>query len=177
MRNKILIGGFFLLVLIFVFKKMKSNPMEYPEPNEIESEGAPLFIKPQNTIPKSAHFSASEFRCKDSARTAVPKYLYGNLQALMNNLEIIRTALGNKPITINSGYRTPKHNAAVGGASKSKHLTAMAADIRVSGVSASKVHATIKQLILSGKIRAGGLGKYNSFTHYDVRGEYKHWPK
>lgn len=34
-----------------------------------------------------------------------------------------------KPITINSGYRSPAVNARVGGASSSQHLTGQAADI------------------------------------------------
>jgi len=34
-----------------------------------------------------------------------------------------------KPIHINSGYRTPAHNDAVGGTEKSSHLKGLAADI------------------------------------------------
>jgi GH24 family phage-related lysozyme (muramidase) len=41
---------------------------------------------------------------------------------LCNFLEKARAAFGNKPIIITSGYRPPKVNAAVGGASRSEHL-------------------------------------------------------
>ena len=41
---------------------------------------------------------------------------------LSNFLELARTAFGGKPIVITSGYRPPKVNVAVGGASRSEHL-------------------------------------------------------
>lgn len=37
---------------------------------------------------------------------------------------------GSKPLVIISGYRTPAHNAAVGGAKASRHMTGDAVDIR-----------------------------------------------
>jgi hypothetical protein len=40
---------------------------------------------------------------------------------------------GNDPLIINSGYRSPQVNKAVGGVATSNHLTGCAADIRVSG--------------------------------------------
>ena len=51
------------------------------------------------------------------------------LQTLIEQLlDPIRAAWG-APITINSGYRSPKLNAAVGGVSTSQHLRGEAADI------------------------------------------------
>ena len=41
---------------------------------------------------------------------------------------------GNDPIIINSGYRSPQVNKAVGGAANSNHLTGCAVDIRVAGM-------------------------------------------
>ncbi len=53
-----------------------------------------------------------------------------NLNALMDNiLDPLREAYG-KPIIVNSGYRCPKLNKAVGGVANSQHLTGQAADIR-----------------------------------------------
>lgn len=45
---------------------------------------------------------------------------------------------GNRPILINSGYRSPMLNRAVGGAAKSNHLTGSAADIRCPGKTANE---------------------------------------
>ena len=47
------------------------------------------------------------------------------------------------PIVINSGFRSPLVNAAVGGAKGSNHLTGCAADIRVSGIEQLVRYATI----------------------------------
>lgn len=52
-----------------------------------------------------------------------------NLEALVENvLDPLREAYG-KPIYINSGYRCPELNKAVGGVSNSEHLTGRAADL------------------------------------------------
>lgn len=52
-----------------------------------------------------------------------------NLTALVSNiLDPLREAWG-KPVTVNSGYRCPALNRAVGGSRTSHHLRGMAADI------------------------------------------------
>ena len=52
-----------------------------------------------------------------------------NLTALVDNvLDPLREAWG-RPITVNSGYRCPALNKAVGGVASSQHLTGHAADI------------------------------------------------
>ena len=43
-------------------------------------------------------------------------------------LELVRKELGNKPILISSGYRSPALNAAVGGRSSSQHILGQAVD-------------------------------------------------
>ncbi len=45
-----------------------------------------------------------------------------------------RGAISEEPIRLNSGYRSPQLNRAIGGAPNSNHLTGCAADIRVSGM-------------------------------------------
>lgn len=120
-------------------------------------------------VPASAHFKLSEFKCKDG--TAVPAKYYGNCQRLMNLLEEIRTACGNRAVTVNSGYRTPTYNEKVDGAKQSQHLYAAAADIKVSGMGASEVYKLCDRLVGS----RGGVGKYSTFTHVDVRGHKARW--
>lgn len=119
--------------------------------------------------PQTAHFRLSEFRCHNG--TEVPAEYYGNADKLMNLLEEIRKACGNRPITIMSGYRPPEYNKKVGGASKSQHLFAAAADIKVSGLTASQVYTICDNVVGS----RGGVGKYASFTHVDVRGYRSRW--
>lgn len=49
-----------------------------------------------------------------------------------NVLDQAREKLG-MPITVNSGYRCPKHNAEVGGVANSQHMKGEAADIAPAG--------------------------------------------
>lgn len=71
-------------------------------------------------------FSATAQRlCIDNtpdARTA------SHLVALAAGLEQVRVLLGSRPIRINSGYRCPALNKAVGGAANSAHMLGYAAD-------------------------------------------------
>jgi len=121
----------------------------------------------------SAHFSLNEFDCRDG--TVVPTDLRGHVQTLMNQLEVLRTELGNKSITVTSGYRTVTYNTKIGGAVKSRHLCAQASDIKVPNCSPKKVADTIERLISTGKMLQGGLGRYSTFTHYDIRGTRARW--
>lgn len=52
----------------------------------------------------------------------------GNLRALANFLDMLRDELG-YPIIVNSAFRTPSVNDAVGGSPRSLHLKGRAADI------------------------------------------------
>lgn len=71
-----------------------------------------------------------------------------------------------KKVVLDSGYRTPWHNAEVGGAASSYHMKCMAADIFIPGVPKSRLIAFAKR---EGLI--GGLGCYpgRGFIHVDVR--------
>ena len=90
----------------------------------------------------SEHFTLGEL-CKTSAKTAdgnIPSHVHiENLKRLCRWLELLRTRWnmmygeGDDPLIINSGYRSPQVNKAVGGVATSNHLTGCAVDIRVSG--------------------------------------------
>lgn len=84
------------------------------------------------------HFTLEEFTASKTATARgidnqLPGDLYVNAQATLDMLERIRAYLSDVaqtdvPIIIQSGYRSPALNAAVGGAARSDHLQAMAAD-------------------------------------------------
>jgi len=121
------------------------------------------------------NFHIDEFRCNDKSNTLVPSKYVLNVLLLAHNLQALRTYL-NAPITINSGYRTWHYNKyIVKGASKSKHLTAQAADIVVKGYTSVEVKTAIEHLISVGKMTQGGLCAYDTFTHFDVRGTKARW--
>ena len=100
----------------------------------------------------SEHFTLGEL-CKTSAKTQdgnIPSHVHiENLKRLCGWLEMLRSEWnkrygeGNDPIMINSGYRSPAVNKAVGGVPTSNHLTGCAADINVSGIEQLIRYATI----------------------------------
>lgn len=71
-----------------------------------------------------------------------------------------------KKIVVNSAYRSPTHNASVGGANNSYHTRCMAVDFFVPDVSKSDLINYVATLDA-----VGGLGCYSgrSFIHIDVR--------
>jgi len=81
----------------------------------------------------SEHFMLGEFTRSSSHPEVynIPSHeAIANLKRLCVWLEELR-ARYNAPIRINSGYRSPQLNRAIGGVSNSNHLTGCAVDIRV----------------------------------------------
>ena len=118
------------------------------------------------------NFKLSELEFSD----AIPLELVANACELLKNLQVIRDHF-QRPIVIISGYRSPARNAAVGGADKSQHLEAKAADIKIAGVPTEEIYNRIDKLIAQGLVKQGGLGKYikSGFVHYDIRGTKARW--
>lgn len=115
----------------------------------------------------SKNFKLEEFDCKNG--TKVPAIYLDNVKELAKRLEIIRRALKNTPLKINSGYRTKTWNTLIGGVKNSQHLTASAADIK-SVFTPTVVYDTIIKLVRDGKLpNSGCVIKYKNFVHYDIR--------
>lgn len=81
------------------------------------------------------HFSFAELTDSDTATRLgianLPDYAtLSNLHFLAAGLEKVREALGDVPIAISSGYRSPALNAAIKGAPSSAHIRGLAADFR-----------------------------------------------
>lgn len=125
---------------------------------------------PRKQLTKNFHID--EFKCSDG--TSVPGQLYENVLELAENLQVLRTELG-KPIHVVSGYRTPDYNKSVGGAKKSQHMVAKAADIKVKGIGPKRLSGQVRSLIAEGLMKKGGVAMYPTFTHYDVRGTNVRW--
>ena len=118
------------------------------------------------------NFNINEFKCKDGS--TVPDEYIENVKLLAKNLQVLRDKIG-KPIVIISGYRSPEYNKKIGGAKRSQHMVAKAADIIVNGMSSTEIKDIIVSLIKSGEMHPGGIGLYQTFTHYDVRGANRRW--
>ena len=71
------------------------------------------------------YFKMEEFECRCCGKVRFTE----NIEALVENvLDPAREKLG-MAIAVNSGFRCPKHNAAVGGVPLSQHMVGEAADI------------------------------------------------
>lgn len=115
-----------------------------------------------NDIRVSDNFKLYEFECND-----------GNHEVkldpdLLDKLQALRTRI-NKPIYINSAYRTPDYNKKVGGSPTSQHLLGKACDIKVYGMNEEELLKHAKAVGFT------GLGLYNKFIHVDVREKSAYW--
>lgn len=89
---------------------------------------------------------------------------------LITLLELIRRQFG-KAVHVNSGIRCAKHNRDVGGSEKSQHLLGKAADIWIRDVDP----LAVAEFVVSQFSTCYGVGKYNNFTHVDVRDTPAMW--
>ena len=118
------------------------------------------------------NFSKSEFNSADG--TEMNSIVLSNIKTLAKQLQKVRGML-EKPITINSGYRSVEHNKNIGGVADSQHVLGKAADITIQGLEPAIVYKILEVLIKDGIIKEGGLGLYKTFVHYDIRGKHIRW--
>ena len=111
----------------------------------------------------SRNFSRHEFACKCGCGEAeVSPFLIEVLQRLRDILGV--------PITVTSGRRCAKHNAAVGGAKNSQHLQGLAADIRAEGWTAKDLLRVLKILVRANALYVGyAYVVTENVVHIDVR--------
>lgn len=120
----------------------------------------------------SPHYTRQEWASKDG--TPVPRHLRKNAQRQAFNLERLRHALGDKPLGGLSYYRSPRHNAAVGGASQSRHMSADATDFSVETINRFGRTRFLNECYRIWK--NGGVGTYSSGSaHTDSRGYPARW--
>jgi len=120
------------------------------------------------------NFRLQEFQSGD--RADFPAAVLINLSKLAKNLQVLRNEL-KQSITITSGYRSPKHNSAVGGVENSQHVLGKASDLQAQNTTPKQLAALIEKLILERKMDQGGIGIYRDFVHYDIRGTKARWTK
>ena len=100
----------------------------------------------------SEHFTLGEMTKSNSHPEVynIPSHeAIANLKRLCGWLEELRKrynakyGVGEEPIRINSGYRSPQLNRAIHGNANSNHMTGCASDIRVSGMEQALRYAVI----------------------------------
>jgi uncharacterized protein YcbK (DUF882 family) len=146
-----------------------------------------LYGPQAGSIGPAPGFTWSEVASRDGV--AVPNHLRRNMAdvcAAANQLRArIARAYDAKRVVlrVTSGYRSPSHNAAVGGASRSRHLYADALDlvaivIRQDGRTLTVPPRDVAALARSlPALSQGGVGTYTrqGFTHIDRTGGRRSW--
>ena len=123
------------------------------------------------------HFDLAEFHSKDGV--PVPTGYVPRIRKVAQVLEKIRTAIG-ASLVVTSGYRSPAHNAAVGGVPNSEHTKCLAADIYSPELEAKLgTEAMVRKIIAAARAipEIHGIGvNYSNFVHVDIRpGERVEW--
>lgn len=118
------------------------------------------------------NFTWAETRSKDGAH--VPDRLRRNAIWHAWKLERLRHDVGDVPLGLLSWYRSPEHNAAVGGAKFSQHMQALATDLTAATIARVGRPRLMKA---ANRIWAkGGVGDYPSgAVHVDSRGVRARW--
>jgi len=113
-------------------------------------------------LSKNFHLSEYECRCGKCKNTVINGDHIQDVQALRDEI--------GKPVHINSGYRCPAHNLAVGGATNSQHLYGNASDITVKTMTVNELWP-----ICDRRFANGGVGRYAGFVHVDSRSGRARW--
>ena len=88
-----------------------------------------------------------------------------NLVRLAGFLEEVKTAIGGKPVMVNSAFRCKAVNDAVGSKDTSQHRIGCAADIRVPSMTPDEV---VKAVIASGIDYDQLIREFDRWTHISV---------
>ena len=97
-----------------------------------------------------------------------------NLVRLAGLLESVKVAIGNKPVMVNSAFRSKQVNDAVGSKDTSQHRVGCAADIRVPSMAPDQV----VKAIISAKLPFDQLiREFDRWTHISVPNDPKGKPR
>lgn len=127
-------------------------------------------------IPLSAHFTLEEATISQTAArlgidNTPPEAVIANMKEAALQLELVRMELNSNAIHINSWYRCPKLNAALGSKPTSAHLTGYAIDFTC------PTFATPERIVtrlLASKVDFDQIiHEYNSWVHISFNGNRK----
>jgi hypothetical protein len=108
------------------------------------------------------NFSPAEIACRGTGKLLINRPALDKLQALRNLL--------GKPLIVRSAYRSPEHNRAVGGATRSKHMDGAAFDIAMANHDPAAFEAAAREVGFLGF----GFYPRSGFIHVDL-GPAREW--
>ena len=119
-----------------------------------------LYLGDSHYSPSSACAGKNDYPQRD---------LWPSIYALALHLDTVRAAFGSA-VRLSSVYRAAEYNACVGGVSGSYHKKGRAADCQ-------PLNGDVAGLWKAADMTTpdGGVGRYNSFVHIDIRGTRARW--
>lgn len=114
----------------------------------------------------SPHFVLGEFRDKRTGSLPPARVDRALVVLCREALEPVRAAYG--PVTIHSGYRSPRSNELVGGAERSHHVYIWWPGSPAADFTARHGRPRDWYRLLDG-LGVGGLGLYDTHVHVDLR--------
>jgi hypothetical protein len=127
-------------------------------------------LSPNFTLEELTYSETAQRKGLDNTPTEEVK---ANLVRLARFLEEVRRVLG-RPITIDSAYRSPKVNEAVGSKPTSQHCNGCAADIRVAGLTPDDV---IKLILKSNIEYDQVILEFDSWVHISIPNKFADKPR
>ena len=100
-----------------------------------------------------------------------PREIWARIIPTLQIADKLRKATG-APLGVNSCWRDPLYNLAVGGAAGSQHREFMAIDVSSGVWGPSRVADWLEAHELASQL---GVGRYVTFTHFDLRGYRARW--
>ncbi|QIW87190.1 peptidase M15A [Vibrio phage vB_VpP_FE11] len=119
-------------------------------------------------IKDTLNFKISKFACQHCGALKLDL-------ALLMLAQMVREHFG-EPLKVESGYRCPTHNEAVGGAADSRHLHGDAVDLHLLNKDRGNFQKLQKLYDVALALNPnGGIGLYDWGVHIDTRGEKARW--
>ena len=127
-------------------------------------------LSPNFTLEELTHSEIAERLGLDNTPDETVK---ANLVRLARMLEDVRRALG-RPIMVNSAYRSPKVNEAVGSKPTSQHCIGCAADIKVPGLTPDNI---VKEILKTNIEFDQLIREFDSWVHISIPNKFADNPR
>jgi hypothetical protein len=113
------------------------------------------------------HFSLAELTATDhrTLDNTPNEAEIANLQRLAEFLEQVKSALGGKPVMVNSAFRSKQVNDAVGSKDTSQHRLGCAADLKVPGMTPDQV---VRAVLAANLPFDQIIREFDAWTHISV---------
>ena len=108
--------------------------------------------------------TVSEYADRNNLSNKPNDEILSEMKRLADFLEKVRTVF-DRPIHINSAFRSQEVNKAIGGQKNSQHCKGQAADIRIAGLTPDQI---VRNIIASGLEYDQVIREFNSWVHISI---------